>query len=531
LWRRQRSYVAASRSAARAGQAFGVILIAVGLLGLFTGGSLGGLWLVFLGWFLLQAAQAERGAAEVYRAFGGRQVRDLMTPDPVTVPPDLPAAELLDRAARDRRFSTYPVVEDGRLVGVVPLRAMATIPPGEQAHRRVRDVMVPASQVPTVTADQDVVDALQAFGERGSRAMVVDGDGRLVGVLSGADAARALEVERLRGAGREPPARGPGVLVWVVVAVIMLGAAAALYTPPFVIIEPGETADVGGDVTISGTPTTPLTGRYLLTSVRLRQSNGLVTALAALRPDRDVIRIGQLLPQGVDAQQYFASQRELFLESRRLAAAAAARAVGLPVTITGSGVRVVRVLPDSPAAGVLREGDVIVAVDGQRVDDADELRELIRARPPGSRLRLRLDRGQVEVRSAQLPGMSGGVGIGVQVETRDLRIDLPFQVQFRDRPDVAGPSAGLAYSLAVADLLARQDYAAGRTIATTGTIEADGEVGEVGGVEQKAIAAERAGAQLFLVPREEVDQARGVDLTVQGVDRLEEALRLLSPAA
>jgi Lon-like protease len=317
----------------------------------------------------------------------------------------------------------------------------------------------------------------------------------------------------------------------VVVAVIMLGAAAALYTPPFVIIEPGETADVGGDVTISGTPTTPLTGRYLLTSVRLRQSNGLVTALAALRPDRDVIRIGQLLPQGVDAQQYFASQRELFLESRRLAAAAAARAVGLPVTITGSGVRVVRVLPDSPAAGVLREGDVIVAVDGQRVDDADELRELIRARPPGSRLRLRLARGQVEVRSARLPGMSGGVGIGVQVETRDLRIDLPFQVQFRDRPDVAGPSAGLAYSLAVADLLARQDYTAGRTVAATGTIEADGEVGEVGGVEQKAIAAERAGAQLFLVPREEVDQARGVDLTVQGVDRLEEALRLLSPAA
>jgi Lon-like protease len=119
----------------------------------------------------------------------------------------------------------------------------------------------------------------------------------------------------------------------------------------------------------------------------------------------------------------------------------------------------------------------------------------------------------------------------VAVETRDLQVDLPFEVQFAERPGVGGPSAGLAYALAVADLLARQDYAAGRTVAATGTIRPDGGVGEVGGVEQKAIAARREGAQLFLVPREELQEARGVGLAVQGVDRLEQALRLLDPAA
>jgi PDZ domain-containing secreted protein/Zn-dependent protease/CBS domain-containing protein len=532
LWRRQASFIAATRSAARAGRAFGMVLVAVGLLELFTGVGLGGVWFVFLGWFLIQAAQAEAIMALQREVLGGRRVRDLMTPDPVTVPPDLTIAGLIERAARDRRFSTYPVVEGGRPVGVVPLRAAATVPFEERERRRVRDLMVPGREVPTVTPDQEVVDALPAFGDRGTRVMVTE-DGRLVGILSGSDVARALEIEQLRGVRQlEPAARGPGLLVWTVVAVVLLGAGAALYHPPYVVIAPGEAADVGGDVTISGTTTSPLSGRYLLTSVRLERASGLGTLLAALRTDRDVIPMGRVLPRGVDPREYAASQRQVFQESRRLAAAAAARAAGLQVKISGSGVRVVDVLPDSPAAGVLRPGDTIVAVDGRRVDDASELHELVQARPPGSRLRLELEGGRrVVVSSARLPDVSGGVGIGVAVETRDLQVDLPFQVQFRERPDVGGPSAGLAYALAIADLLAGQDYASGRTIAATGTIQADGEVGEVGGVEQKAIAAEQAGARLFLVPHEELHQARGVGVPVQGVDRLEQALRLLAPAA
>jgi Zn-dependent protease len=110
LWRRQASFVAATRSAARAGRAFGIVLVTVGLLELFTGAGLGGVWLVFLGWFLIQAAQDEATMALQRQVLGGRRVRDLMTPDPVAVPPDLTVAELIELAARARRFSTYPVV-------------------------------------------------------------------------------------------------------------------------------------------------------------------------------------------------------------------------------------------------------------------------------------------------------------------------------------------------------------------------------------------------------------------------------------
>jgi Zn-dependent protease len=80
LWQRQRSFTAATRSAARAGQAFAFVLIAVGLAGLFTGSGPGGIWSAFLGWFLLQAAQGEAAQATIREALGGLRVRDVMAP-------------------------------------------------------------------------------------------------------------------------------------------------------------------------------------------------------------------------------------------------------------------------------------------------------------------------------------------------------------------------------------------------------------------------------------------------------------------
>jgi Lon-like protease len=133
------------------------------------------------------------------------------------------------------------------------------------------------------------------------------------------------------------------------------------------------------------------------------------------------------------------------------------------------------------------------------------------------------------VATGRLPQLSGGVGLGVSLDTRGLDVDLPFELSFTRR-DIGGPSAGLAYALAIADMLAQQDYAQGRVVATTGTIDADGEVGPVGGVAQKAVAADDAGAQLFLVPADEVDAADAADIRVHGVDTLRQALAALSTA-
>ncbi len=530
LWHRQQSFTAATRSAARVGQAFGLMLIAIGLLGLFGGSGPGGIWFVFLGWFLLQAAQGELTMAQVRSALAGRKVRDVMTPDPVVVAPDLPIADLLDAVRPERRFSTYPVVEGGRPVGLVSLRMAAGLPRADRETRTVGEVMRSVAEIPTTTPDQDVIDVLPKLEGDLSRAIVTEGE-RLVGVMSGRDLLRAIEI----GSLTEPPepARRAGPLVWAVVAVVLLVAGAALYHPPYVVIAPGDVTDAAGDIRIDGVPVTPVNGRYLLTSVRLGQPSALRVLVASLRPDREVLRLSEVLPRGVDPSEYAESQRQVFAESQMLAAVAAARSQGVPVSITGTGVRVVDVMRGSSAAGVLQRGDVIVAVDGQEVTDAARLAETVSTRPAGTRFRLTLERGRErlarDVTTARLPQLSGGVGLGISIDTRGLDVDLPFDISFARR-DIGGPSAGLAYALAIADMLSDQDYARGRAIATTGTIDADGEVGPVGGVAQKAVAADDAGAQLFLVPVSEVDAAEDVDIRVHGVDTLRQALEALSAA-
>ena len=154
---------------------------------------------------------------------------------------------------------------------------------------------------------------------------------------------------------------------------------------------------------------------------------------------------------------------------------------------------------------------------------------MIRERPSGTSFALTVDRGGREVKvsvRSKSGVIEGRPGIGIVVETRDFDIALPFEIRFAEH-EIGGPSAGITYALAVYDMLVTDDVAKGRAIASTGLIDLEGNVGPVGGVEDKAVAAERAGAKLFLVPNDEVDEARGSGLDVRGVATLHEAIRLL----
>lgn len=411
LWWRRRSRLAATLTAARVGRAYGIMLAVIGVLDVFTGGSTGGLWLVFLGLFVAQAAQAEAEHTRLEQALGGFPVRDL--------PADV----------------------------------------------------------------------------------------------------------------RERSRAGPAV--WVVVGAAMIAVAGLLYHPPYVVIVPGESFDIRGDVAITGIRTEDATGPYLLTSVRLTRTHALGTLWAAMRGDREVVAAADVVPAGLDPEAYAEWQEDVFADSRQLAAVAAAGASGLDARITGSGAEVIGVVPSAPAADALEPGDTIVAVDGRPITTAADLPRMVAARPAGSAFTLGVEREgrrvELEVRSADLPEVSGGTGLGVVVTTRDLRAILPFDISFRDRPNVGGPSAGLAYAVAIADMLDPPDDARGRAVAATGTIDAEGNVGDVGGVTEKAVAAEAAGADVFLVPRGEMSHAAdaGGGLTVYGVDHLSQALQAL----
>jgi Zn-dependent protease/CBS domain-containing protein len=205
LWRRKGDLAQATRIAADVGRGFGYLFIASGLFLFIFQGSFSGAWLAFIGWFLLEAASAEARYVHARQALEGLRVRDLMTPDPVTVPPDLTLGEFVDETVWQRRHTTYPVVEGGAPVGLLPFRCVAEVPRAEWDQRHVRECMLAREQVPLLREDEPAIDALGKLGEaKVNRALVVS-DGHLVGLLSMSDLARALEAPpRRRRPARKP---------------------------------------------------------------------------------------------------------------------------------------------------------------------------------------------------------------------------------------------------------------------------------------------------------------------------------------
>jgi Zn-dependent protease len=198
LWAAKDDFGRATRIAAGIGRGFGYLFIAGGLALFIFANAFSGAWLAFVGWFLLGAASAEVRDLAVREALGGLRVRDLMVPDPVTVPPDLSLGELVDAVVWQRRYTTYPVVEDGRVIGLLPFRCVAEVPRAEWDSRTVRDCMIPRERVPVLDPDEELVDALADLTETDVNRAVVVEDGRLVGFLSVTDLVRALEVGGLR---------------------------------------------------------------------------------------------------------------------------------------------------------------------------------------------------------------------------------------------------------------------------------------------------------------------------------------------
>jgi CBS domain-containing protein len=193
LWGRRDDFAWATRVAAGIGRGFGYLLIAAGIAMFIFQSSFSGAWLAFLGWFLLGAASGEARFAAAQEALSGLRVRDLMIPDPVTVVPDLTLGRFMDDIVWQQRYTTYPVVEGERAVGLLPFRCVAEVPRGEWDSRRVRECMLGLDDVPVLAADDAAIDALAELSQTSvNRGLVLD-DGRLAGLLSITDLARALE--------------------------------------------------------------------------------------------------------------------------------------------------------------------------------------------------------------------------------------------------------------------------------------------------------------------------------------------------
>lgn len=317
------------------------------------------------------------------------------------------------------------------------------------------------------------------------------------------------------------------LIVWALLVVPM----------PFAALEPVEAMPVKAVVDLEGQDLAPLDDDLLFTAVQIRQPTAIGSIEVLLDDARDLTLVQAVVPPGVDEEQFVELQERLFRESLRVAAAEGLRNAGREVSVSGDGARVIATLPNTPAAEVLQQDDVIVAVDGEEISLASELATVLGRLEAGTEVQLTVRRGGEQVTEtitlSPLVDVEevGRAGIGVAVATVDLNIDVPVDIEVATDARIGGPSAGLMIALSVYDAASEDDLVRDRVVAGSGTIDLAGNVGPVEGIPQKVRGAELAGADVFLVPQLRADIAREVapeGLEVIAVDTLQEAIDALT---
>jgi len=334
-------------------------------------------------------------------------------------------------------------------------------------------------------------------------------------------------------------------VVLLVVLVLILGfvfAAGRIKLSEYALV-PGDALSVSGLITVPKDKAHPLNGHVLLTDVGVDDVTLLTWLPDQLNGNTDVVPQGDLTGN-LPTEEFDAQGVVDMSESQMTAEAVALRQLGYPVPEHDAGVTVYVVDPSSPAWHVLHVGDVVTAVDGVPTPNTAALVAAVHTHGPGERITLRVGTitnptnghdvslvlGSAVENGKRVPIIGIGApdvpipGMGTQPV-----YDYPFPVQI-SADGIGGPSAGLAFTLGVINTLSGGNLTGGRTVAATGTIHPDGTVGDVGGVAQKTVAVERAGATLFLVPPQEYSTAKAKatsGLTVVAVRSLGDAIAVL----
>jgi Lon-like protease len=302
------------------------------------------------------------------------------------------------------------------------------------------------------------------------------------------------------------------------VALVLLVAIALLLPMPYVVMSPGLTENTLGlykgkpVITIKGHRTYKTTGRLDLTTVSVTSPEPQLhladVVNAWFDPNRMVIPRDVIYPPNQSVGQVEHQNTTEMLDSQSSAEAAGLTEAGIHAVH----VTVAKVTPKAPADGVLHVGDLLVSVDGTRVDGLEQTVLAIRAVKPNTAVTLGLLRHgrplTKRITTEPSPSNPDESHVGVQLSEK---LDPPFKIRFNPQVvhDIGGPSAGMMFSLAIYDMLTPGALTGGRNIAGTGTISTDGTVGAIGGIQQKIAGAYRDGARIFLVPAEDCSEAVG----------------------
>lgn len=320
---------------------------------------------------------------------------------------------------------------------------------------------------------------------------------------------------------------------------VVLLLLAAFVPLPYSVYSPGPTFDVLSKdaneseiIQVDGHKTYRDDGEIRFTTVQSSPRDEKMPLFAALEAwidgDKAVIPYDIAHPPNQTAEDERREGAISMITSQDTAIAVAMRELGYEVP--SDSIQVADVSEDGAAYKKLRVRDKFVSIDGEPVENSDDILEAVERHGPGDPVELVVERDdkrltvEIEPELVTVDGEDGkqprlGISLGTGY-------DFPFEVKLQVDPSIGGPSAGLMFSLAIYDTLTPGSLTDGEIIAGTGELVDNGQVGPIGGIEQKIAGAEDAGADLFFVPKDNCDDVDGLDtdLTLVKATTMHEAL-------
>lgn len=326
----------------------------------------------------------------------------------------------------------------------------------------------------------------------------------------------------------------------ILLSLILLITAFAIPLP-YVIIEPGDPQNTLGKVEkssskrlieITGVKTFPTTGKLNLTSIYVSSPEAKILGFDVLTAwidgERSVQPREVFFPKGVSSKEVDQQNTLDMRQSQEHAKVSALHYLGYKIP---EQLIITAITKESPSNKILQNGDEIIKLNGVQVASASDFKKQLAAisaaKTSSDKIQLTILRNSVEkvfgVSTYKLPAKKKVLGLMIE-----SKYHYPFTIKIRLK-DVGGPSAGLMFSLGIIEKLRSENLTRGRNISGTGTIDAFGKIGPIGGIEEKLIGAARAGSKLFLAPALNCDDIHHIPkgLQVVAVETLAEAVSAL----
>lgn len=314
---------------------------------------------------------------------------------------------------------------------------------------------------------------------------------------------------------------------------------ASFYTLPYYVSKPGMAKELEPIIDVENGYEED--GSFMLTTIRMGKANIYTYLLASFSDYQEIYPEESIRSKEETEEEYNVRQLHLMANSKQAAVEVAYKKAGIPINYQYKGVYVLNVVEGMPASGKLEPGDRIFKVDGIEFASSEEFMQYVGGKSSGEKITLSYVRKEKEkeaiIQVQPFPDDVSRVGIGIGlVDDKELLVEPKVDI---NTEDIGGPSAGFMFSLEIYNQLTEVDLTRGYEIAGTGTISPEGVIGRIGGIEQKIVAADKAGADIFFAPFEEgaedsnynaaVKTAKDIDteMEIVPVDIFDEAISYL----